>query len=226
MNASLVAIYMNPDSETDLGLLEQLVCGGGFQTKNQQNGKVTLIDEEGGFLVADASVLAARIRRNEDTSFQFWESSWSGKHPGDLYCRVQFKPEAVVIEFGELPRESNALLKGLWEQCCRLLDEDKMIGVVVDRSGATEEHADWDAFFSRQGDLDGPCPDLLCVRRGHGVRVTLDCEMYRRETRGNYVIVVEDGLARMLSLADNAPYAAPRSFVGRRQTRRGGEEER
>ncbi len=188
MNANYIGVYLNVSGGLGLAVLESLVREGGFQLLNKQSGRTTRIDDEGESLETTSSVLAARMCRSEDTRFQLWESSWTGKHPGDLYCRVLFKSEAAVVEFGDLPRNSDSLVRGLWRRCCEMLDDGGILGVVVDLSGVTEDFADWDAFFIGQKNYQGPCPDILCVGRGASERVPSECDKHRQEVRGPYII--------------------------------------
>lgn len=198
MNASLIAIYMKIDATLDLGLLEGLVRGGGFRLQNPQSGMITLIDDEGELCVIDRGTLVARVSERKDIRMQFWESRRGDKCPRDLYCRVLFRSEAVVIELGELPGDSDALLRGMWTLCRAKLDHGEIIGLVVDLRGVTEEYADWDAFFLHGAGYDGPCPDVLCVRKEQEQLVPKTCVHHCRDSRVRHITVINKKSARSL----------------------------
>jgi hypothetical protein len=198
MNASLIAIYMTPDAGMELGFLEELVRGGGFQLQNPQTGCITLIDDEGEFYVTERDALIARVSQREDTRLQFWESSWEGKYARDLYCRVSFRNEAIVVELGELPRNSDSLLKGVWSLCRGRLDDGRIIGLVVDRQGVTEEYADWDTFFIGGRAYEGPCPDVLCVGKDQEQLLPASCLTRRRAARAHHIIVFDERMDHIL----------------------------
>lgn len=199
MNASLIAIYMTPNSRLGLDLLEKLVGGGGFGLQNPRTGKITLIDDAGEFHVTDENTLAAGISQRKDTRMQFWESPRGDEYPRDLYCQVVFKSEAVVVEFGELPRNSDALLKGIWTLCRAKLDDGEIIGLVVDLRGITEEYADWDAFFLYGIGYEGPCPDALCVRKEDERLLPETCVARRRCSRVQHIAVYNRQIAHALT---------------------------
>jgi hypothetical protein len=199
MNASLIAVYMKPDAGMDLGFLEELVRGGGFRLHNPQTGHITLIDDEGDFYVVARDALSARLIQCEDTRLQFWESNCEGKYVGDLYCRVRFRSEAIVVEIGELPRDSECLLRGIWVSCRERLDDGSIIGLIVDREGVTEEYADWDAFFIGRTPYEGPCPDVLCVENGQERLLPASCLTHRREARSRHIIAFEEQMAGVLA---------------------------
>lgn len=198
MNASLIAIYMKPGISLKLGFLEELARAGGFQLQNRQNGRITLIDDEGESCAVEERVLAARIDQREDTRLQFWEQKWDSRYPGDLYCRVAFKATTVVVEFGELPHDSDLLLKGIWGNSRRLLDDRDALGLVIDRRGITEEYADWDAFFVEGKSYDGPCPDLLCFDADRARILPASCQEHHRRVHGYYIVLLSEQMAQLL----------------------------
>lgn len=193
MNASLIAVYMKPDTEVELESLEKLVHGGGYALRNPQTGHVTLVDDEGEFHVVERDALAAGVSQRQDIRLQFWESKWVDKYPRDLYCRLVFKEKAVVVELGELPQDSDALWSGVWSFFRAKLDDDHILGLVVDRRGVTEEYADWDAFFLDGKTYDGPCPDVLCVRKVQEQLLPTSCASHHRYVRPHHIIVMGPG---------------------------------
>jgi hypothetical protein len=198
MNASLIAIYMSPGLPLRLSFLEELVRTGGYQLQNPQNGGITFIDEMGDFHTIQAHFLTTRLSQREDTRFQFWEVAWEGKYPGDLYCRVIFKTGSIVIEFGELPRGSDLLVKGILDISQGLLDDEQIIGLVIDRPGITEEYADWYGFFVEGEAYDGTCPDLLCLRKGMEGLLPVSCRGYLKSSRVHHTVVYDGQMAQLL----------------------------
>jgi hypothetical protein len=193
---------MKPDVRVELECLEKLVSGAGFGLHNPLNGVITLIDDEGEFHDVDRAALVSRIAQRKDTSFQFWELEWVGNYPGDLYCRLVFKKEASVVEFGWLPRELDPFLVGAWSFSREKLDDGGILGFVIDRHGITEEYADWDAFFLRRNAYDGPCPDVLCVTRDQEQLLPETCASHRRHERLHHIVMCSEGIERVLGLQD------------------------
>lgn len=182
----------------DLDFVVNLVKAGGFALRHPQRHEVVQIDDRGDSHVVDETTLDSELCMRKTSRFQLWEQRWAGPFPGDLYCRVQFRESIAIVEFGELPRMPDDLLRSIWAAFRRLADDGDAVGLVVDLSGDTDDYADWVAFFDGLSRYAGPCPDLLSLRKSACHIIPHECTHLDAMMIGNQVVMCTPRLSALV----------------------------